>query len=108
MAKLLTVTDGEFSDIVLQADGLLMVEFWATWCASCRMVAPIVDELAAEYAGKATIVKANVDDTPEYTTQYQVRSTPTFIFFRSGQEVDRIVGAGKKPHYTARLDALLG
>jgi len=108
MAKPLIVTDQEFADVVLQADRLLMVEFWATWCASCRLVAPIIDELAADYTGKAVIVKVNVDDNPEYTTQYQVRSTPTFIFFRNGQEVDRVVGAGKKPTYSAKLDTLLG
>jgi thioredoxin 1 len=108
MAQPMTVTDQEFAKIVLQADELVLVDFWATYCAACRMVAPVVDELATEYAGKAAIVKVNVDDNPEYATQYQVRSTPTFIFFRDGQEVDRIVGAAKKPHYTAKLDALLG
>ena len=107
MAKPISVTDQEFPEVVLQADGLVMVDFWATYCAACRLVAPVIDELAADYAGKAAIVKANVDDAPEHTTQYQVRSTPTFIFFRNGQEVDRIVGAGKKPAYTAKLDALL-
>jgi thioredoxin 1 len=108
MAKPMSVTDQEFAGVVLQADELVLVEFWATYCAACRLVAPVIDELAADYAGKATIVKANVDDAPEYATQHQVRSTPTFIFFRNGQEVDRIVGAGKKPTYTAKLDALLG
>jgi thioredoxin 1 len=107
MAKPMSVTDQEFAEVVLQADGLVMVDFWATWCASCHMVAPIIDELAADYEGKAAIVKANVDDNPEYVTHYQIRSTPTIIFFRDGQEVDRIVGAGKKPTYTAKLDALL-
>jgi thioredoxin 1 len=103
MAKPMTVTDQEFAEVILQADQLVMVDFWATYCAACRMVAPVVDELATDYAGKAAIVKVNVDDNPEYATQY----TPTFIFFRDGQEVDRIVGAAKKPHYTAKLDTLL-
>jgi thioredoxin 1 len=106
MAMPITVTDQEFAQVVLQADGLVMVDFWATYCAACRLVAPVVDELATDYAGKATIAKVNVDDNPEYATQYQIRSTPTFIFFRDGQEVDRIVGAGKKPHYTAKLDSM--
>jgi thioredoxin 1 len=108
MVKPITVADQEFAEVVLQADGLVLVDFWATYCAACRLVAPVVDELATDYTGKATIAKVNVDDNPEYATQYQVRSTPTFIFFRDGQEVDRIVGAGKKPTYTAKLDALLG
>jgi thioredoxin 1 len=107
MAKPLTVTDQEFLEIILQAEGLVMVDFWATFCAACRLVAPVVDELATNYAGKASIVKVNVDENPDYATQYQVRSTPTFIFFRNGQEIDRIVGAGKKTTYTAKLDALL-
>jgi thioredoxin 1 len=84
-----------------------MADFWATYCFACRLVAPVVDELATDYAGKAAIVKVNVDENPAYATQYQVRSTPTIIFFRDGQEVDRIVGAGKKPTYTAKLEALL-
>ena len=108
MAKPIAVTDREFAKVVLQADELVMVDFWATFCAACRLVAPVVDELATDYAGKAAIVKVNVDENPAYITQYQVRSTPTFIFFRDGQEVDRIIGAGKKPTYTAKLDALLG
>jgi len=104
----MNVTDQEFPAAVLQADGLVMVDFWATYCSACRLVAPAVDDLAADYEGKAAIVKVNVDDNPEYATQYQLRSTPTFIFFRDGQEVDRILGAGKKSHYAAKLDALLG
>lgn len=108
MVTPLTITDQEFDQAVLQSDGLVLVDFWATWCASCRMVAPILDELATEYAGKTTIVKVNVDENAENVMRYQVRSTPTIIFFRNGQEVDRIVGAGKKAHYTTRLDALLG
>jgi thioredoxin 1 len=107
MAKSMTVTDGEFAEVVLQAGGLVMVDFWATFCAACRLVASVINELTTDYAGKVAIVKVNVDENPEYATQYQVRSTPTFIFFRDGQEVDRIVGAGKKPTYTAKLDALL-
>jgi thioredoxin len=81
MAKPITVTDEKFAEVVLQADGLVMVDFWATYCAAVRMVAPVVDELATDYADKAAIVKVNVDENPEYATQFQVRSTPTFIFF---------------------------
>jgi thioredoxin 1 len=108
MATPLTVMDQDFEQTVLKSDILVMVDFWATWCASCRTVAPIVDELAAEYASKAAIVKVNVDENPEYATHYDVRRTPTFIFFRNGEEVDRIVGAGKKALYTSKLDTLLG
>lgn len=103
-----TTTDQEFAQTVLNADGLVLVEFWATWCAACRMLAPILDELAVDYTGRVAVVKINVDEDPEYATQYQVRRTPTILFFRNGVEVDRIVGAGKKAHYTGKLDALVG
>ena len=89
----------EFAAAVLQADGLVMVDLWATYCSACRLVASVVDALVADYEGKAAIVKVNVDDNREYATQYQVCSTPTFIFFHEGKEVDRIVGAGKKLHF---------
>lgn len=108
MTTPLAATDHDFEQAVLQAEGLTMVEFWATWCASCRMIAPILDELAEEYAGRATIVKVNVDDNPEYATQFQVQRTPTLMFFRDGREVDRIVGAGKKAVYADTLDTLVG
>ena len=101
----LVVNDQEFDQAVLEADGLVMVEFWATWCGGCRLVAPIIDQLADEYAGKATIIKVNVDEYAHHAIQYEVRHTPTVIFFRDGQEVERIVGAEKKA--TSRIDALL-
>ncbi len=103
----LAVNDQEFDQAVLEADGLVMVDFWATWCGGCRMIAPIIDELADAYAGKAKVVKVNVDEHADHAIQYEVRHTPTVIFFRDGQEVDRIVGAGKKTNYTSKLDALL-
>ena len=102
-----TVTDHEFEEAVLHSDMLVMVEFWATWCAGCRMIASLLDELASEYEGRVMVVKANVDEAPEHTTQYQVRRTPTIVYFRNGQELDRIEGAGCKANYTAKLDTLL-
>ena len=108
MTSPLTVTDQEFEEAVLHSDTLVLVDFWATWCAGCRMVAPILDELANEYEGRVTVVKANVDEATEHTTHYQVRRTPTIIFFRQGQELDRIEGAGRKATYTEKIDTLLG
>ena len=108
MTTPMAVTDLEFEQAVLHADTLVLVDFWATWCASCRMVAPILDELASEYEGRVTVVKVNVDENPEYATQYVVQRTPTLIFFRQGQEIDRIVGAGRKAIYTEKLNTLLG
>jgi thioredoxin 1 len=103
-----TVTDQEFEEAVLHSDTLVLVDFWATWCAGCRMVAPILDELANEYVGRVTVVKANVDEAPAHTTHYQVRRTPTIILFRQGQELDRIEGVGRKATYTQKIDTLLG
>jgi thioredoxin len=108
MTTPIAATDQEFAETVLKADGLVMVEFWATWCASCRMLAPILDELAADYASRVSVVKVNVDENPDYATEYQVGRTPTIVFFRDGVEVERIVGAGKKADYTEKLEALLG
>jgi thioredoxin 1 len=108
MATPLTVTDQEFERAVLHSDTLVLVDFWATWCASCRMAAPILDELASEYEGRVAVVKVNGDENPEYATPYQVQRTPTIIFFRHGQEIDRSVGAGRKARYSEKLDTLLG
>ena len=107
MTTPLAVNDQEFEQAVLEADGLVMVDFWAPWCGGCRLIAPIVDELANEYASKVKVVKINVDEHADHAIEYEVRHTPTVIFFRNGQEVDRIVGAGNKAHYTSKLDALL-
>ena len=107
MATPMVVMDQEFEEVVLHSEGLVLVDFWATWCAGCRMVAPILDEVASEYDGRVTVVKVNVDENPEYAMRYQVRRTPTIIFFCHGQEIDRIVGAGRKALYTEKLDTLL-
>ena len=107
MTTPLAVNDQEFEPAVLEADGLVLVDFWATWCGGCRLIAPIIDELAKDYASKVKVVKINVDEHADHAIQYEVRHTPTVLFFRNGQEVDRIVGAGKKVHYTSKLDALL-
>ncbi len=101
------VIDQDVEQAVLRTEGLVMVKFWATWCASCRMLAPVVDELATEYAGRVAVVKVNVDENPDDASRYQVWQTPTIIFFRDGQEVKRIVGAGKKAFYIDTLEALL-
>ena len=85
----------------------LVVDLWATWCGPCRALAPVVEEVASEYEGKAEIVKCNVDDCEEIAAQYSIRSIPTLIFFKDGKAVDRLVGAVPKSEITARIDALL-
>lgn len=93
MAKPMEVTDATFQDEVEQNDGLTVVDFWATWCGPCRMVAPILDQLAQDYDGKVKITKVDVDANIQTATRYNVRSIPTLLFFKGGKVVDQIIGA---------------
>ena len=91
------ITDADFSETV--NDGVVMVDFWAPWCAPCRMVAPVLDELQGEMQDQVSIVKLNVDENPETAGKYGITSIPTLLVFKDGEMVDRTVGAGPKDHY---------
>jgi thioredoxin 1 len=92
MANLIAVTDSTFEKEVLKADVPVLVDFWAVWCGPCRMVAPVVEAIAAEQEGKLKVVKLDVDANQDAATRYRVMSIPTLILFKNGQEAERLVG----------------
>ena len=104
MAKV--ATNANFAD-TLQDDKLVIVDFWAVWCGPCRMLSPIVDEIAEEMADKVTVVKCNVDDCEDIAMQYRIMSIPTLIFFKNGEIVDKTVGAMPKSALVEKINAHL-
>jgi thioredoxin 1 len=92
----ITVTDGNFAEVIEEGQGLVIVDFWAAWCGPCRMVAPIIEQLAGEYAGKLQVGKVDVDANQQISMKYNIRSIPSILFFKDGQHVDTVVGAVPK------------
>ena len=105
MGKPVAVTDQEFEEQVLKAETPVLVDFWAAWCAPCRMIAPIVEELANEYDGQVRFAEVDVDANPQAATSYGIRSIPTLLIFKDGKPVDQVVGAVPKEVLKKRLDA---
>jgi thioredoxin 1 len=101
------LTDSNFDEIVLKSEVPVLVDLWAEWCGPCRMVKPIVEQLADEYAGKAIIGAIDVDSNPNVTVEYGVRNIPTLLFFKGGKLVDKQVGAVPKAVLAEKLDALI-
>jgi thioredoxin 1 len=107
MSKATVVTDATFEQEVLQADKAVLVDFWAEWCGPCKMVSPVLEEIASEHEDKLTIVKLNVDENPDVTRRYGVMSIPTMALFVSGNEKKRIVGAMPKRNIVSELSEFI-
>ncbi|HTJ09892.1 MAG: thioredoxin [Candidatus Binataceae bacterium] len=101
------VTDANFDQEVLKSEKAVLIDFWAPWCAPCRAIAPLIDELAGEYAGRLKVVKINVDDNPETPARYGVRGIPNLLIIKSGQVKEQIVGAVPKSHLVKAVDSAL-
>lgn len=100
-------TDSNFEETAVKSDKPVIVDFWAEWCGPCRMVAPIIEELAADYEGKAVIGKVNVDNNNEISAKYGIRNIPTILFLKNGEVMDKQVGAVQKAVLAEKLEKLL-
>ncbi|PSO58933.1 MAG: thioredoxin [Cyanobacteria bacterium QH_9_48_43] len=107
MAATAEVTDTSFQDDVLESEVPVLVDFWAPWCGPCRMVTPVVDEIADQYEGQVKVVKLNTDENPNVASQYGIRSIPTLMIFKGGERVDMVVGAVPKTTLANTLEKYL-
>jgi thioredoxin 1 len=105
--SVLHVSDGEFNEVVLKAAGPVLVDYWAEWCGPCKMIAPILDDIANDYAGKLTVVKINIDENPETPQHYGVRGIPTLMLFKDGEVEATKVGALSKSQLADFIDSNL-
>ena len=107
MSKPVVIEDANFDEVVLQAKTAVLVDFWAPWCGPCRMVAPVVDELAEEYEGKVGFGKVNIDENPKIASRFGIMSIPTLLIFKDGKPLSNIVGFRPKAELKRSLDAAL-
>lgn len=105
--RIVKVSDADFDQKVVKTQGLTIVDFWAEWCAPCRMIAPLLEELADEYSGKVTIAKLNVDENPRTAARFGIRSIPTLLLFKGGERVDQVIGAVPRNVIQSKIGAHL-
>lgn len=104
--NILTLTDSNFKEEVLESDQPVLVDFWATWCGPCRAIAPTIEELADDFAGRAKVGKLDVDNNPQIATEFGIRSIPTLLLFAGGSVADQVVGVASKKQLAEKLDAV--
>jgi thioredoxin 1 len=107
MSHPITITDDTFENEVLQSETPVVVDFWATWCGPCKMIAPILEEIASEYDGKIKITKLDVDSNNQTAGKYNIMSIPSLLFFKNGEVVDQVVGAIPKSQLVQRIDRVV-
>ena len=105
MAKYIELTPANFEEVT--KEGVSMVDFWAPWCGPCRMIAPVIEELATDFEGKANICKVNTDEEQDLAVKYGIRSIPTILFMKNGEVVDQMVGASSKQAFADKINSLL-
>lgn len=101
------ITDSNFDEVVTNSDKPVLVDFWAEWCGPCRLVGPVVDEIAKEYEGKAVVGKVNVDENPDISVKFGIRNIPALLFFKNGEIVDKQIGAVPKSALVEKLEKQL-
>jgi thioredoxin 1 len=106
-ANIVTLTEGNFAEQVLKSSTPVLVDFWAEWCGPCKMIAPVLDELAAEYDGKVKIAKVNIDEHQQIAITYGINSIPTLLFFKNGEVADQVVGMRSKRDLKTSFDRVL-
>ncbi len=103
----LEVNDNNFDEVVIKSEKPVLVDFWAEWCGPCRIIAPIIEEIAEQFEGKALVVKCDVDSSPNVAAKYSIRNIPTVLFFKEGKIADKQVGAVPKNNFLTKLNALV-
>jgi thioredoxin 1 len=107
MSSPVELNDGNFESEVLKSDKPVLVDFWATWCGPCRMIGPVVEEIAKDYEGKLKVGKLNVDENSQTAVQYGIMSIPNLLFFKGGKVIDQIIGAVPKQHFIEKIDKII-